>query len=259
MKRFSILVVLTIMIFAGCNEANAQQMTMTTAKEGLVFIALAGTGTAIVDWGYGTQNDTVVIISSNENFPTVFRHEYIVSTPRTITIIGNNITHFSCDHNYLITLDISNNTALEFLERSSNQLTSLDVSRNIDLKFLDCSNNRLNSLDVSNNTALGLLNCGSNQLTVLDISKNTNLQSLFCYDNKLTVLDVSNNTAMTWIEIEYNQFSATALNATFRTLYRENNIERQKKEIRITGNPGVSTCIRLFAKRRGWNVHNFKY
>ena len=247
------------MIFACCNETNAQQMTMTTAKEGLVFISLAGTGAAIVDWGDGTQNDTVVIISSSETFPTFFRHEYIVPIPRTITIIGNNITHFWCDHNYLITLDISNNTTLEFLESSSNQLTSLDVGRNINLKFLDCSNNRLSSLDVSNNTALELLSCGSNQLTVLDISKNTNLQSLFCCDNKLTALDVSNNTAMTWIEIEYNQFSTAALNTTFRTLHRGNNIERQKKEIRITGNPGVSIYIRLFTKRRGWNVHTFKY
>lgn len=246
------------MIYAGCNEAHAHQMTMTTSKEGVVFIVLAGTGSAIVDWGNGMLNDTVMVISNSETFPTLLRHEYNVSTPHTITIIGDNITYLGCEDNNLITLDISNNTALESLECSNNQLTALDMGRNINLKFLSCNNNRLTSLDVSNNTALELLNCSSNQLIALDVSKNTNLQSLFCSDTQLTALDVSNNTALRWLEIEYNQFSATALNATFRTLQRKNNIEGHGKQIRITGNPGASTCIRIFAKLRGWSVYTFK-
>ena len=41
----------------------------------------------------------------------------------------------------------------------SNQLTSLDVSNNTALTYLDCGNNQLTSLDVSNNTALEYLYC----------------------------------------------------------------------------------------------------
>ncbi|MBR4444137.1 MAG: leucine-rich repeat domain-containing protein, partial [Clostridia bacterium] len=93
-------------------------------------------------------------------------------------------------------------TALAFTEKDkyidvSNQgLTSLDVSRNTALNYLNCYNNQLTTLDVSMNTALTRLFCGKNQLTSLDVSKNTALKYLWCNSNQLTCLDVSKNTAL---------------------------------------------------------------
>jgi Leucine-rich repeat (LRR) protein len=53
-------------------------------------------------------------------------------------------------------LDVSQNTALTYLDCDSNQLTSLDVSQNTALTELRCYDNQLTSLDVSQNTALTL-------------------------------------------------------------------------------------------------------
>ena len=44
-----------------------------------------------------------------------------------------------CGINLLTSLDVSNNTALNYLSCGGNQLTSLDVSNCIDLKYLDAS------------------------------------------------------------------------------------------------------------------------
>ena len=48
-----------------------------------------------------------------------------------------------------VSIDISQNTALTYLDCSSNLLTSLDVSQNIALEELICTGNQLTSLDVS--------------------------------------------------------------------------------------------------------------
>ena len=99
----------------------------------------------------------------------------------------------------LKSLDLSNNTALEYLSCPSNELTSLDLSKNTALTYLDCSNNDLTSLDLSNCPALTHLDCASNELTSLDLSKNTALTYLDCMGNDLTSLDLSNHTALTFL------------------------------------------------------------
>ena len=89
-----------------------------------------------------------------------------------------------------------------------NQLTSLDVSQNSALTYLNCYDNQLTSLDVSQNTALQTLYCYFNQLTSLDVSQNTALIYLYCYSNQLTSLDVSNNTALTDLSCKNNQLTS---------------------------------------------------
>ena len=146
----------------------------------------------------------------------------------------------------LTSLDLSNNTALTYLDCSENQLTSLDVSNCTALMYLSCIDNQLTSLDVSNNTALTDLSCGYNQLTSLDVSKNTALTALVCadnllgtldlsnctaltylgcYNNLLTSLDLSNNTALTELECGDNQLTSLDLhnNRLLESLWCENN------------------------------------
>jgi len=115
-----------------------------------------------------------------------------------------NIIGLYCSNNQLSSLDVSNNTALYYLDCSGNQLTSLDVSNNTALTDLYCFDNQLSGLDLSNNTALTELYCRSNQLSSLDLSNNTALERLFCNNNQLSSLDLSNNTALTYLYCNNN-------------------------------------------------------
>ena len=116
-----------------------------------------------------------------------------------------NLKKLVCYNNQLTSLDVSQNTALEYLDCDDNQLTELDVSQNPALKYLNCSHNRLTSLDVSENPALWNLNCDDNQLTKLDVSKNLALLDLYCDDNQLTSLDVSQNTNLAFLSCDNNK------------------------------------------------------
>ena len=158
-------------------------MTMTTAKEGEVIIWLDGTVTADIDWGDGTPIETVTL-----PYHSAIYHTYFIDTPRTITIIGDNVTKLICGQ-----------------YRVYNQFTALDVSKNTTLRTLDCQGNQLTVLDVNKNTALDTLICDFNQLTALDVSKIKTLKTLSCQGNQLTTLDVSKNTALTYLNCGDNQ------------------------------------------------------
>ena len=134
-----------------------------------------------------------------------------------------NLVHFSCQgsNSYnngtfeflgrLTSLDVSKNTALQFIDCDNNQITALDVTNNTALKSLYCHGNKLTSLDVSNNTALEQLSCGYNQLASLELNNNTSLSYLSCNMNQLTALDVSNNTALETLGFNNNQVSGIDL------------------------------------------------
>ena len=111
-------------------------MTMTTAAQ-TINIRLFGTGTTMIDWGDGSENETKTIIEFGIEMQRKYSDEY----PRTITITGKDIISLICPHNQLTALDVSRNTALISLVCNNNQLTTLDVSQNIMLKKLYCSNN----------------------------------------------------------------------------------------------------------------------
>ena len=96
-----------------------------------------------------------------------------------------------CSSPGIVSLDVSNCSALKFLSVSDFNFHQLGVSENTALEELNCQRNNLTSLDVSNNTSLKWLNCSENKLTSLDLSKNTKLNSLYCSNNKLNSLDVS--------------------------------------------------------------------
>ena len=124
--------------------------------------------------------------------------------------LSNNtaLEYLRCSSNELTSLDLSNCPALTELECSYNELISLDLNNNTALEYLSCLSNELTSLDLSNNTALTDLYCSGNQLTSLDVSNNTALTELRCYSNQLTTLDVSKNTALTELECSSNQLTS---------------------------------------------------
>ena len=77
-------------------------------------------------------------------------------------------------------------------------LTTLDVSQNTLLESLNCTGNQLTYLDLSNNPALTSLVCPENQLTLLDIRNNSN--TLF--------LNTTNNLNLSCINVDDSTFSA---------------------------------------------------
>ncbi|MBT4407658.1 MAG: hypothetical protein HOC79_07290, partial [Euryarchaeota archaeon] len=141
------------------------------------------------------------------------------------------------NYNQLTSLGVSANSALTTLNCNHNQLTSLDVSANSALTTLDVEGNQLTSLNVSSNTALTNLQCGENELTSLDVSANTALTSLSCYGNQLTSLDVSSNTALTILNCDSNQLIH---------LNMKNGVTDQLTTFDATGNS--LTCIEVNAE-----------
>ena len=211
MKILSFFIIAATMLAASENSDECGIITMTTSAECISF-RLRGSGIALVDWGDGSEKDTVELEIADEYGWTWTTRQDLNPIPRAITISGKNITGLNCDGNLFIildimnretprcnqftTLDVSRNTVLTYFDCSNNQLTELDVSKNTALTILKCRKNQLTEFDVSKNTALEILWCDDNSLTKLDVSRNTALKHLFCNDNQLTILDVSRNTAL---------------------------------------------------------------
>lgn len=97
---------------------------------------------------------------------------------------------------WLQAADLSNNTALTYLDISENELTALNITGDAALEAIYCGDNHLTSLDLSGNTALQKLYFNSNEIAELDVSRNTALLELDCSGNPLNTLDVSANTAL---------------------------------------------------------------
>jgi hypothetical protein len=100
------------------------------------------------------------------------------------------------NHNQIVDLNITQNTALKALECAYNTLTSLDLTQNTNLNTLSCFSNQLNSLDISQNTSLSFLSCGGNQLNCLNLKNgnNTSLSLLATNNASLTCIEVDDST-----------------------------------------------------------------
>jgi len=120
-------------------------------------------------------------------------------SPKLITL--------NCENNNLLSLDVSNNTALEYLDCGLNNLMELDISHNINLEEVYCQHNNISLLDIWNNTLLSGIWCYNNNLSVLDVSNNLKLRVIDCANNNLSVLDVSNNTELYDFVCEGNNLS----------------------------------------------------
>jgi hypothetical protein len=270
-KLFFTIIAIAVVMTTACNKDEVRiiedvendevaRMTMTTAKEGVVRFFLYGTGTAVINWGDGTPKEWIVFVDGVRSFS----HTYTISTVRTITITGDSITRLCCGHNpgnsadifdnQLISLGVSSNPALEYLECNGSQLTTLDVSKNTALRTLFCTHNQLSKFDVSKSPALELLWCHNNQLTTLDVSKNPVLKYLLCNNNQLAEFDVSKNTELIWLDVTSNLLEAERLDALFLTLH-SNTVTDGTKTIHMLFNPGAATCNQSIAEEKGWGVN----
>ena len=220
-----VIVAFAAAVFMSCG-GGSYKIKMTTESGGDFPFSLAGSGIATVDWGDGSEKNTLTL---NED-GVLFEHNYKIAKVHSIIVKGDNIISLDCSDNQLTSLDVSKNTALKELHCSYNQLINLDLRKNIKLESLYCDDNQLTSLDVSKNTALKELHCSYNQLINLDLRKNSFLIYLDCKNN---------------------QFTTASLNALFDSLH-SNNIKNYIKTLSVTYNPGEDDCNYSIAERRGW-------
>lgn len=191
----------------------------------------------IVDWGDGSIEEYVSNVTDS-GFENTITHNYLENGEYTINVSGpvaaiellnfasdqesnwqsqiNSVSleklvllrHCTIYSGNLTTIDLTTNTALEFLELGNNQITSLDISNNANLKHLSVPYNQLNGIDLSNNVNLEFVVLLRNQITSLDISNNSTLYGLTVRDNQLTSLDISNNTAMNYLDCASNMLTS---------------------------------------------------
>jgi Leucine-rich repeat (LRR) protein len=104
-------------------------------------------------------------------------------------------------------LNLSQNTALQFLDASGNSITSLDLSNNAVLEHLTCNFNEISDLDLSNNLQLKDISVDHNSLTSLDLALNDSLSGVSCSWNAISELDLSNKPNLEFVFCENNTLS----------------------------------------------------
>ena len=95
MKRLSFLLIAATTLAAFGYSDKGGLITMTTSAETVSFM-LQGSEIATVDWGDGSEIETKKLVGR-----VWFKRAYSDTVPRTITIIGENITELYCGESCL--------------------------------------------------------------------------------------------------------------------------------------------------------------
>ena len=153
-----------------------------------------------------------------------------------------------CLGDFLITsLDLSANTALEFVHCPGNKITSLNVRNLVNLKSLNCNTNQITSLDLSTNTALEELDCGYTRIADLDLSSLVNLKVLKCVSsNYIRTVDLSNNIKLKIANFNYNYLNS--LNVANNVELEELNCSNGRNITSLTlGNNSALTNLECYS------------
>ncbi len=170
------------------------------------------------DPAINTNGDQEISEAEAQAFTGQFKFEGSEAKDFTGIEYFTNLTRFNIENaNKVINnIDVSNNTALTFLQLSRTGLTAIDVSQNTLLTFLSLILNQLTEIDVSNNTALEQLFLSDNKITAIDVSNTTMLTRLWLNNNseltkvnlangnndKLTDLDLTNTPKLTCVQVD---------------------------------------------------------
>ena len=119
-----------------------------------------------------------------------------VSNATALTSLTINNTSVSNYEPQLESIDLSNNTELDYLSLQGNnvvagKLTSIDLSNNINLTQVFLQYNALTEVKLPADAALKTLNVQNNELEALDLSGVQSIKDLYASDNKLTAIDLS--------------------------------------------------------------------
>ncbi|UMB59698.1 gliding motility-associated C-terminal domain-containing protein [Lutibacter sp. A80] len=201
------------------------------------------------------SNKNIADLTGIEDFIALTRLEIYDNNLTTVDLSNNtDLEYLDVYGNSLTSIDLSKNTDLNYLEISENSLTNVDLSKNTDLDYFYAVNNNIATVDLSKSIDLISLNLSGNSLTSIDLSKNTDLIDLDLNDNSLTNIDLSKNTALRQLFIHNNSLTNIDLskNTALTQLYiKKNNISSLdiSKNTNLnwfyaTDNPNL-TCIQV--------------
>ena len=150
----------TVLMSIFCGKTDEPTMTMTTSAES-VELWLSGSGTATVDWGNWSGKETRYF--SNDGYVWTSYH-FSNTKPRTIIISGKDITGLFCPDCQLTELDVSQNTALYYLNIADNQFSSAALNALFDTMHSNTISEVIKTVIIKNNP--GTDSCNQNIVTI---------------------------------------------------------------------------------------------
>ncbi|MBR3131862.1 InlB B-repeat-containing protein [Candidatus Saccharibacteria bacterium] len=118
------------------------------------------------------------------------------------------LTRLELVYNHIYNIDLSHNTALNYVDLSQNYITTMNLSQNTAIVEFYAFYNNLTGLVLPNSATLTKLDVNHNAFTSLDVSNATGLTELQIYNNQLDYIDLSHNTALTRLTASSNRFSS---------------------------------------------------
>ncbi|WP_460218199.1 DUF7619 domain-containing protein [Psychroserpens sp. MEBiC05023] len=142
---------------------------------------------ALITNGFDTNGDGEIQLTEAELITELYMASKNISDITGIESFTN-LTFINFNDNNLTSIDLSNNTMLEWVEVNNNQLSTIDLSPLIDLYIFNANNNNLTSIIVGDKPNMDSFLASGNQLTTIDFSMigPTALEGIVLSDNLLT-------------------------------------------------------------------------
>lgn len=213
-----------------CDEASAYTGYINVSSNGITDLTGLEAFTAIAGLNVNFNNITSLDVSAN-----------VALEELDCAFLNSTIS----------TVDLSNNTALYWVDLRSSGITSIDLTDLTDLQYALLTNNNLTSIDVTQNLNLRELGLDGNSFSTIDLSQNLNLESFYCFGCNLGgSMDFSGNTSLYYLHLQSNQL--TGLNVA-------NGINSSFTFFHVSQNP-LLTCIQVddaaFSTANWTNVDN---
>lgn len=161
-------------------------------RDNLISILDVSNSPELVELTAGDNTYSVLDLSQNPNLINLVCSSLTLSTLN----LDNNVLLESLlvGGNFLSSLNLSNNVNLKNLRlRGTGQFNTVDLSQNTLLEYIDITSTPLTTLDLSNNLNLEIFDAQFNELTSINFSGLTNLVELRCQASHLINLDLSTN------------------------------------------------------------------
>ena len=160
---------------------------------------------------------------------------YLIVGDRFITSLKGieyftSLVELNCQYNSIVSLDLSKNTELMYLNCYHNMLQGpLDLTKNEklvgiacqncpglteivspvlnDLEVLSFENTGITSIDTSKYPKLSRISLSATEMETLDVSQNPELVSISAYNTNLSTLDVSSNPKLEYLSLQQSNLT----------------------------------------------------
>lgn len=203
----------------------------------------------------GDGNITTYVSGAAGDFPAANDQLTIWScTSLADSSAAGDVVQLLVQESGLTALDVSDLTALQVLNCSTNQLAVLDLSGLLELTDVNCAGNQIASLNIASALGLQNLSCTTNLLTSLDVSGLSALEYLACDNNQLAVLNVAGLSSLLFLFLSTNNLNSVQVDATLVQM-DANGLSNGQMEINDNAVPGaVGLAAKAALILRGWSV-----